>query len=307
MRSPVAVIAFRRLDTTQRVLDRVRAARPPRVYAICDGPRAERPDEAERVAAVRALFDDLERELPVTRIYAETNLGLRRRILTGLSSVFEDAEEAVILEDDCVPSADFFRFSDELLERWRDEPNVKAISGSNFQRGIRRGPASYYFSQFFACWGWATWRRAWQEVDTSTALAHATPGSEHVMRLWLRDNALAEQFLDWTVRSGSGALDAWSFVAHASWLRTNGVYAVPQRNLSSNLGFDAEAVHTRDARSPLAAAKTEALAWPLIHPVALVPDSDADAFTRDVVLRGSVRMARLHEAARRIATRLHLR
>ena len=43
------------------------------------------------------------------------------RQYTGFSWVFEKEEQAIILEDDCIPNLDFFRYCDEMLEKYKDD------------------------------------------------------------------------------------------------------------------------------------------------------------------------------------------
>ena len=73
----------------------------------------------------------------------------------------------IILEDDCLPSADFFRFTTELLDRYADKKSVGLISGSSRLRGRSVSDSSYDFSADVRIWGWATWARTWQSFSGS--------------------------------------------------------------------------------------------------------------------------------------------
>jgi len=170
LRTPVVLIIFNRPPTTERVFAEIAKARPQKLFVVADGPRPERSGEAEKCAAARAVIDRVDWECEVLRNYAEVNLGCRQRPPTGISWVFEQVAEAIILKDDCVPHPTFFRFCEELLEKYREDERVMHISGSNFQPGYTRGPFSYYFSRFNPIWGWASWRRAWQHYDLNMKL-----------------------------------------------------------------------------------------------------------------------------------------
>src|SRR5660398_212016 len=91
--------------------------------------------------------------------------GDRRLLNDGTAWSFEQEEEGVILEDDCLPHPDLFRFCDSLLARYRNDPRVWIITSDNF----RRGDASYYSSKYNHCWGWASWRRPWKHYDGDIA------------------------------------------------------------------------------------------------------------------------------------------
>ncbi|HSP63875.1 MAG TPA: hypothetical protein VLQ90_12890, partial [Pyrinomonadaceae bacterium] len=84
---------------------------------------------------------------------------------SGIDWVFEQVEEAIILEDDCLPHPSFFRFCEELLERYRDDERVAAIGGSNLLPEWSKDTQSYHFSLLGGIWGWASWRRAWRYYD----------------------------------------------------------------------------------------------------------------------------------------------
>lgn len=273
MSAPVAMIVFNRPEPTARVLEAVRAWRPARLLVVADGPRAARPGEAERCAAVRALFERIDWPCQVEREFAETNLGCRRRVSSGLDWVFSRAEEAIVLEDDCVPHPSFFPYCEALLARFRDEPRVMAITGDNFQGGRRRGEGSYYFSRLMHVWGWASWRRAWRHYDValrSWPERRGTPWLESV----LGDRRAAR---DWTRildRTAAGKVDTWDYQwMYAIWSAA-GVVATPNVNLVTNVGAGVEATHT--LTSPFVGLPAGDVGLPLGHPATLAPDDEAD-------------------------------
>jgi hypothetical protein len=157
--TPIAFFIFNRPDTTARVFEAIRQAQPSKLLVVADGPRSTRPGEAEKCAATRAIIDQVDWECEVLTNYSDVNLGCRHRVSSGLDWVFEQVEEAIILEDDCLPHPTFFRFCEELLEWYRHDHRIVAISGDNFQNGHQSGEFSYYFSRYVHIWGWATWRR----------------------------------------------------------------------------------------------------------------------------------------------------
>ncbi len=115
LKTPVAFIIFKRPDNTQKVFEAIRQAKPPKLLVIADGARAERPGEVERCAATRAIIDRVDWECEVLKNYSDTNMGIKQRVTSGLSWVFNTVEEAIILEDDCLPHPTFFRYCEELL------------------------------------------------------------------------------------------------------------------------------------------------------------------------------------------------
>src|SRR5437868_7090749 len=159
-KTPVALIIFRRPQFTEQVFQALARVQPRQLFVIADGPRPDVEGEAELCRATRAIIDRVDWQCEVIKNYLETNLGCGRRPATGISWVFDQVEEAIILEDDCVPGPSFFPFCEELLARYRDDERIMHIAGSTYEHGLLPTPYSYCFSHFNGAWGWASWRRA---------------------------------------------------------------------------------------------------------------------------------------------------
>jgi hypothetical protein len=130
---------------------------------VADGPRNE--EEAILCQQARKVTEQVDWDCEVFRDYSDVNLGCRNRVSSGITWAFEQVEDAIILEDDCLPHPDFFPYCSELLERYRNDTRIFSICGSNFQEGIKRGEGDFYFSRHADPWGWATWKRAWELYD----------------------------------------------------------------------------------------------------------------------------------------------
>ncbi len=299
MKTPVVFIIFNRADTARRVFEVIRRARPPRLFVIADGPREERAGEREMCLEARAIIDQVDWDCQVETDFSEVNLGCRRRVTSGLNWVFSKVDDAIILEDDCLPDPSFFGFCEELLERYRDDERVMHIAGTNFQFGNRqsrkRGSSSgYYFSRYNHCWGWATWRRAWSKFDESMRcwpevrsrgyLTDILTGDEWAVPYWERS------FQD----VYNGRIDSWSFVWTLSCWVNNGLTILPHINLISNIGFNLQGAHTINRRSRFANMKTGSIALPLAPPPVMVRDRIADRYTQKHNFRDGwlIRLAR---------------
>ena len=266
--SPVALIVFNRPDTTRRVFDAIAAARPEKLFLIADGPRADRPGEAERCSEVRKIISNVNWPCDVQTNFASENLGCRPRIVSGLNWVFSVVEQAVILEDDCLPDPSFFPFCAELLNRYQDDRRIGFISGFNPLESSFQFPYSYYFSMMTGIWGWATWRRAWIEFD------------EHI-ETWpdvKKGGLLKEVLPDGTaVAYWSGIFDsmyagtgpsAWDYQwVYTCWTR-NWLSVLPARNLVKNIGFGPAATHTSSG-DPRLMIEARSIEFPLTHPPAI--------------------------------------
>jgi hypothetical protein len=290
-RTPVVFVIFKRPDTTQRVFEAIRQAKPRTLFVIADAPRPQRLGEAEKCAATKAVLDGVDWDCQVIKRYAETNLGCAQSVAGGLDWVFSQVEEAIILEDDCLPHPSFFRFCDELLERYRHDDRIASISGQNVQFGQKRGSYSYYFSHYNHIWGWATWRRAWRHFDAEMALWPEVKAEgllrdilndPEAVRYWMRELDTIYTDLDLRHRN-------WSFKWTLSCWCQNGLGIIPNVNLISNIGFDAEGTTIQSARGKFAEqysnAPTAAVDFPLRHPAFVVRDLKADDFTQRTLFR----------------------
>jgi hypothetical protein len=273
--TPVAFIIFNRPDTTERVFAEIAKAKPPKLLVVGDGARTNREGEAAKVAATRAIIDRVDWPCEVLTNFSETNMGCKRRVSSGLDWVFEQVEEAIILEDDCLPHPTFFRFCQELLEKYRDDQRVGMISGDNFQFGHHLNDDSYYFSNFNHIWGWASWRSRWQH-DYDVAMKYWPKiREERGVNDWFRTKAEQDSFADTYEKVHQNKIDTWDYQWNFG-SRLNGRIAVmPNVNLISNIGFGAEATHTIGG-SELADMAVEEMVFPLKHPKAVFASISLD-------------------------------
>lgn len=151
--TPVAALIFNRPSACQLLIDAIREAKPSKPLIIADGPRPDRHGEREACEASRAIMTNVDWDCELETNFSEVNLGCKQRVSSGLDWVFDIAEEAIILEDDCIPHPSFFRYCRELLTRYRDDTRIMAISGNNFQPQPQVTPFSYYFSRYNHSWG----------------------------------------------------------------------------------------------------------------------------------------------------------
>jgi hypothetical protein len=295
LETPVALFIFNRPDLTQESFQAIAAAKPQILLIIADGPRSAK--EWGECAKTRQVVERIDWDCEVFKNYSNTNLGCKQRVISGLKWVFEQFEEAIILEDDCVAAPSFFRFCSELLERYRYDERITTISGDNFQFGQKRGRFSYYFSTFAHIWGWASWRRAWKNFDSEI---HLWP--ELRQKTWLLGifgkPAYANYWQDIFDGVHAGLIDAWSYQwAFMSWAQS-GLTILPNRNLISNIGFGEYATHTKSSNSFLSNIPAEEMDFPLSHPSHIVRDYDADLYTLRTVFSISERKLptiRLHK------------
>jgi hypothetical protein len=279
LKTPIVFIIFKRPETTQLVFDKIRQVQPAQLLVIADGPRADRAGEAEQCAATRAILKQVDWDCEVLTNFSETNLGCKYRIATGLDWAFEQVEAAIILEDDCVPDLTFFQFCAEMLERYRDDTRIMAISGDNFLFGRYPSEYSYYFSQYWDVWGWATWRRAWQYFDVDLKLWEQVK-QQNLLRNILPD-ARSRRYWHKTLQAVvDGQIDTWDYQwSLAIWLQ-HGLCIHAKTCLVTNVGFGGDATNTSDPHSIWAKLPIQPLEFPLQHPPFVIRDAQGDRYTQ---------------------------
>jgi hypothetical protein len=280
--SAILFLVFNRPNTTVRVFEEIRRAKPPRLYIAADGPRLDRPGEAERCAEVRRIATAVDWPCDVHTLFRDINLGCGRAVSSAITWFFDHEEEGIILEDDCLPDPTFFSYCDELLDRYRHNQNIMSISGNNFQPDTKGLRDSYYFSIYPHIWGWATWRRAWENYDgalehwsISSAATHMPVSIKNIVTLSYWNNVLA------SVKSGH--IDTWDYqLTWSSWVHRY-LNIIPAHNLVSNIGFGSDATHTLNCNDPFAAAPTRPVTFPLTHPKTIGSKVEFDKYTTEFV------------------------
>ncbi len=268
----VLVTAYNRVETTTKVLEAVRDAGVRRLYFYVDAPRSA--DDAEACAGVRTLADTMEREADVSRLFPEKNLGPRDGVAKAISWFFEQEQEGIILEHDCLPSLDFFRFAAELLVRYRDDMRVMHITGMA-PYSIPTSNADYYFIRIPMIWGWATWHRAWQSYDLQMRTLSEYRRSDAITSAVDGKRAQAN-WMHYFHAAAAGNLESWDFPWAYAVMRNNGYCITPVSNMVTNVGFSKDAVHCRDLRSRFANMQIEPVNWPIRHPAELVAAMDIE-------------------------------
>jgi hypothetical protein len=276
VQSPVLFMIFKRPGTTRQVFERIRAAKPSRLYISADGPRPGNDTDPELCRQAREVVANIDWDCTVKTLFFEENKGCKVAVSSGISWFFEQEEEGIILEDDCLPSASFFYFCDTLLQKYRHDTRVRNITGTNSQMGRQWGNASYYFSQYCNVWGWATWRRVWKEYDGELS-AFSDEEGERLLHKVFPDPFLAAAWSNIFKDQKAGKIDTWDYQLQFLTFFANGLCAVPNTNLVSNIGFGEGATHTFDADNHSANTTTGEL-WDIQHPLHFVPEKQADYY-----------------------------
>ena len=279
LKTPVAFIVFNRPKCTRRVFERIREARPEKLYLIADAPRAHKPGEAAACAETRRIVESMiDWPCEVHKNYAEENMGCGKRIPSGLDWVFDHEEEAIIMEDDILASPSFFSFCEAMLDRYRNDGAIMQISGYN-RLNYSPDSGNYFRSKYCDFWGWATWRTSWEKFHSIDAKKWESIKKDKILERLCECPEEARMRIHVMDDIMSGRLNAWGMRWDITRLIHQGQGIVPGKNLVKNIGFGPGASHTLN---PLTRHQLM-VAHPLREPFEPSPNLQESAYDRRYV------------------------
>lgn len=268
IQTPVIFFIYKRINPTKLVFETISQIKPRNLYIIADGPKNE--EEKYACLNVREVVSKIDWPCNVKRLYSNNNLGVRDRIISGLDWVFEKEDRAIILEDDCLPDGTFFKYCEELLEFYKNHPKVMTISGNNFMFGKKITSDSYYFTKYHHIWGWATWKRAWEQF-------HSWDPKKSYMDMRIFQNHNERSF--WSDKVKLIKLNKMDYTWDYQWslvcMSQKSMCISPNVNLVSNIGFGAEASNSKFL-TKYANIPTYAMTFPLVHPTKMIWNDYSD-------------------------------
>jgi len=243
LKTPILFLIFNRPDTTEKVFEIIKAQKPKYLYVAADGARPEKDGEAEKCVQTREIINKIDWDCEVKTLFRDENLGCKAAVSSAVTWFFEQVEEGIILEDDCLPNPSFFSYCETLLEKYRDDARIMCISGENpLDEPICS--KSYFFSKIPHIWGWASWRRAWNLYDVEFQ------GFDTFLKFNIIQNIFEQKEAQkyWNKifsRVKNGEINTWDYQWTYALFVNNGLCIVPNKNMVSNIGFGhAEAAHT---------------------------------------------------------------
>lgn len=245
----ILFVAFNRLEEALISFKAIEEYKPPRLYLAIDGPREQVLGEAERIAEIReALLLLIKWPCQVYKRFPDNNLGCKDAVSSAIDWVFEQEEEIIIIEDDCLANSDFFKFCDHNLEKFRDNHEIWHIAGYCRGNDNKGALYSYRFSILGSIWGWATWKRAWQHYclhpDLSKWKGDALNDLSWQSGIPIRELKHRMRQLQ---NIQEGKMNTWDF--QWSWCKIihQGLTISPYHSLVANIGLE-NGTHQMDSR-----------------------------------------------------------
>lgn len=282
MDTPVLFLIFNRPDTTKMVFDAIGKIKPKRLYIAADGPRAGRDDDRKNCAAVKDIVSMVDWDCEVKTLFREKNLGCKMAISSAISWFFENVEEGIILEDDCVPDQSFFPFCQMMLKRYRDDKRIMMVTGMNYFFNNIEIPESYFFSKYYPIWGWATWRRAWKFYDMYMLRWNYYNRNNYLGSIY-EDKGMVDFFKNMFQEAFENKIDTWDIQWVYTCIFENGMCITPKYNLISNIGI--QGTHTMDVVSLVNNMPVKQMNFQnMTHPINVTPNVELDKIAFNFIL-----------------------
>jgi len=277
MKSPVLLLIFNRPSLTELVLNSIRLVKPNKLYIAADGPRKNKINEIDECNQARKIALNIDWDCEVITLFRDENLGCKKAVSSAISWFFEHEAEGIVLEDDCLPHEDFFRYCDLLLERYREDERIGLISGTSLcdldRESMLTDGEDYFYNRYPSIWGWASWKRVWNDYDPKISswltkqndVINLIPSKTmKKINRKIFDNVFQDE------------IDTWDYqVSYMLWL-TGRMAIAPKYNLVQNIGFGCDATHTKNKSSHMVAKSkidiSNKLIFPLRGPLNLTPN-----------------------------------
>lgn len=284
----ILIIIFNRPDFSALLLKQLEILKPTKLYIVSDGAR----DEQEKIIVEesRMIFNTIGWKCDIKYNYATYNMGLKNRIISGIDWVFENEEQLIILEDDCIPHPDFFPFCETMLAKYKNDENVMCINGCNLNQILTiNNNASYFFSRYANSWGWATWRDSWNKFDRDLKGLHDTDINTKFKRV-LPSGLRARLYWKYIFsKVQSSHINSWAFRWMFTLFENNAFAIVPKINLISNKGADSRSTNTRGKLHFINLPTGKLLTSEIIDPTNLETDSIYDSWIENTIYSKSLK------------------
>ena len=258
---PILFIVFDRPNTTKKVFSVIKKIRPSKLFIAADGPRKNKIGEKDKCEKVRKIIENIDWPCEVKRLYRKKNLGCKYAVSGAIDWFFENVDEGIILEDDCLPDITFFKFCSEMLKKYRNTSQIMHIGGTNLISDEDLMNDSYYFSRSPLVWGWATWKRAWKYYDVNLNDLSKT---EKVILDNYSLSLMDKLYWHFIFKEAhDNMINTWDYQWVYSIWKNKGVTIIPNVNLVKNIGFLKTATHTKNAIPIAKNSKTHKIHFPL--------------------------------------------
>jgi len=238
--TPVLYLVFNRLDVVKETFLEIQKAKPFQLFVACDGPRNSS-GKKKTDAVKKYILDNINWKCEVKTLFRKKNLGCKYAVSGAIDWFFENVEQGIIIEDDCLPNQSFFRFCQEMLEKYKDNDKIASITGQNMVHNTNIRD-SFTFSKYSFIWGWATWRDSWKDynvdIENFEKIKEELRGTLSFIEILRLKKVVKDLLL--------GKTNTWDVQWSLLNLIRKSLCIVPRGNLIENLGLEGKTyTHTK--------------------------------------------------------------
>ena len=249
--APIILFVYNRPRHTEQTLRALMAnelAAKSELYIYADGPKHNATEEQlQKIHEVRQLIRQEQWCGKVHIVESDKNKGLADSIIGGVTEIVNKYGKIIVLEDDIVPTSGFLQYMNDALVMYENDEQVMQVSGYIYPYAkVPKNPTTY-FLRIMACWGWGTWKRAWQhyEHDIDIHLSHFnTPKLQKKFDVEGHMKNYCQ-----LLYNKNGMYYTWAVRWYASWLHAGGLSLFPSQSLVYNAGFDDSGEHCGASQS----------------------------------------------------------
>jgi hypothetical protein len=244
--APIALFVYRRPRQTLKMLESL--ARNPELaqselWIFCEGAKGE--GDRQAVGEVRQVIKSRAWAGSVKIVESEKNLGCAGSVMAGIDAVLEQHDRIIVLEDDLIVSPHFLSYMNAGLERYEKVDRMMQVCGYMFPAETRANGEDVLLLPIVSSWGWATWRRAWRQLEVEMESVAWLDQSR--WRRYRFDLHGAYPYREMIDQQRRGEIDAWDIRWYLTVFRRNGLAAYPRKSLVINDGFQ-DGTHVTPAR-----------------------------------------------------------
>ena len=238
--APIALFVYNRLDHTQQTIEALqRNLLAPQSDLFIFSDAAKAPEGQPQVQAVRDHIKTVTGFGSVTIVERPRNFGLAASIMDGVTRLCGKHGRVIVLEDDLVTAPHFLTYMNDGLELYSDEPRVASIHGYSYP--VEEELPETFFLRGADCWGWATWKRAWDLYDADGAKHLAEVCAQGREKEFDLDGSY--DYLGMLEGRIAGQNQSWAILWYATALLQGKLALYPGRSLVTNIGFDGSGTH----------------------------------------------------------------
>lgn len=237
--APIALFTYSRADHTKQAVEsllRNSEAKESELFIFSDGPKNE-----SKVSAVKENRDYIYTITGFKTIHIverEKNWGLSNSLIAGITDIVNKYGKVIVVEDDLILSRYFLRYMNDALDKYANNEKVSAVSA--FQNPTGTDAPETFFLRYFACWGWGTWKRAWDMFN---------PDVRDLLRQlrWKKNDfniGGAGPFYSHLYCHKVGLVDTWAARFYASSFLADKLVLFPGHSMAIQSGIDGSGTHS---------------------------------------------------------------